>query len=127
MNMSKRLISIAAAKVPRPLRIIFNPPPVSNAADAKIYSTIVAALIAEIRPRSFREWLLLKDIADFDWAIRQLRLFKTAIVESYEPKTSLAPLLALPPVPPGTRDPMWDMLDRVLPPRGTPIERQTEL
>jgi hypothetical protein len=76
-NGAIRLKSIVPAEV----RFLFEPRPLLPGENPRHYDLLVAATVATIKPRDFVEWWLVKDLVDYVWEIRRLRLQKGRLVE----------------------------------------------
>jgi hypothetical protein len=77
MNGTIRLKAI----VPEEVRFLFEPRPLLRGENPRHYDLLVACTVATIKPRDFVEWWLVKDLVDYEWEIRRLRLLKARIVD----------------------------------------------
>jgi hypothetical protein len=67
--------------VPEEYRFLFEPRPLLRGENPRHYDLVVAGTVGAIKPRDFVEWWLVKDLVDYAWDIRRLRLLKGRIVE----------------------------------------------
>jgi hypothetical protein len=68
-----QLVPPAMTKLPAAIRKFWGPPPILPSESAESYWTFAAAIVRSIGPLDAILWLLVKDVVDYSWEIRELR------------------------------------------------------
>lgn len=81
---NRALVAEPLAKVPADLMFLFNDPPLVGEEKREDYESLLAAVVAAIRPRDAIVWLLAGNFADLSWEIRREKRLKLRVVKIAE-------------------------------------------
>ncbi len=76
----KQLVIKVMSQMPAVIRKLWGPPPILPSEDPEVYWKFAFAIAHSVDPGDAIVWILLKDLVDHSWDIRELRKHKAQII-----------------------------------------------
>ena len=76
----KQLVIKEMSQFPSAIKKLWGPPPILPSEDPEVYWKFAFAIAHSVDPGDAIVWILLKDLVDHSWEIRELRKHKTQII-----------------------------------------------